>query len=229
MKITTAIILCAGLGKRLRPLTEKIPKPLLELNDVTMLENCINLIIKLGIKTIYLNTFYLSNQIINFIEKKNFPINIQIVDDGKEILDTGGGILNMISKTDDKDFLIFNPDTVWNESYVDEIEKMHNFYFSNKLNNILLLVNKKFSFDKNLSGDFELKDNKLKKNDNKNFIFIGCQILNKNLFENYKVKNFSILEIWNTLSKNDELNGIESLNKFYHLTNLEIFKKLEDL
>lgn len=229
MKITTAIILCAGLGKRLRPLTEKIPKPLLELNDVTMLENCINLIIKLGIKKIYLNTFYLGNQIINFIEKKNFPINIQIVDDGKEILDTGGGILNMISKTEDKDFLIFNPDTVWNENYVDEIEKMHNFYFSNKLSNILLLVNKKFSFDKNLSGDFELKDNKLKKSDNKNFIFIGCQILNKNLFEGYKVKNFSILEIWNALSKKDELNGIESLNKFYHLTNLEIFKKLEDL
>ena len=229
MKITTAIILCAGVGKRLRPLTEKIPKPLLELNDVTMLENCINLIIKLGIKKVYLNTFYLGNQIINFIKKKNFPINIQIVDDGKEILDTGGGILNMISKTEDKDFLIFNPDTVWNENYVDEIKKMHNFYFSNKLNNILLLVNKKFSFDKNLSGDFELKDNKLKKSDNKNFIFIGCQILNKNLFEGYKVKNFSILEIWNTLSKMDELNGIESLNKFYHLTNLEIFKKLEDL
>ena len=74
-----------------------------------MLENCINLIIKLGIKKVYLNTFYLGNQIINFIEKKNFPINIQIVDDGKEILDTGGGILNMISKTEDKDFLIFNP------------------------------------------------------------------------------------------------------------------------
>ncbi len=229
MKINTAIILCAGVGKRLRPLTEKIPKPLLELNDVTMLENCINLIIKLGIKKVYLNTFYLGNQIINFIKKKNFPINIQIVDDGKEILDTGGGILNMISKTEDKDFLIFNPDTVWNENYVDEIKKMHNFYFLNKLNNILLLVNKKFSFDKNLSGDFELKNNKLKKSDNKNFIFIGCQILNKNLFEGYKVKNFSILEIWNTLSKKDELNGIESLNKFYHLTNLEIFKKLEDL
>ena len=61
------------------------------------------------------------------------------------------------------------------------------------------------------------------------FIYIGCQILNKNLFEKYKVKNFSISEIWNELLKKNKLNGFESLNKFYHLTNLETFKKLKDL
>ena len=72
MKINTALIMCAGLGKRLSPLTEKIPKPLLKINDLTMLENCINLIIKLGIKRVFLNTFYLGDQIINFIKKKKF-------------------------------------------------------------------------------------------------------------------------------------------------------------
>ena len=72
MQIRTALILCAGFGKRLNPLTEKIPKPLLELNNVTLLENCINLVIKLGIKKIFLNTFHLSDQIINFIKKKKF-------------------------------------------------------------------------------------------------------------------------------------------------------------
>ena len=59
------------------------------------------------------------------------------------------------------------------------------------------------------------------------FIYIGCQILNKNLFENYKISNFSITDIWNLLLKN-ELNGFESNYKFYHLTNLELFKKLRD-
>ena len=72
MKINTAIILCAGYGKRLNPLTFKTPKPLLKLNDKTVLENCINLIIKLKIKKIFLNTFYLSDQIFDFVEKKNF-------------------------------------------------------------------------------------------------------------------------------------------------------------
>ena len=135
----------------------------------------------------------------------------------------------MINQSKDRDYLIFNPDTLWNDDHIDEIVKMQNFYFSNKLNNILLLANKQLSFDKNLLGDFELRNNLIKKKDIKNFIYIGCQILNKTLFEGYKVKNFSVLEIWNKLLIKDELNGFESLSKFYHLTNLETFKKLEDL
>mgnify|MGYP001261713645 FL=1 len=228
MKIKTALILCAGFGKRLNPLTLKTPKPLLELKNITMLESCINLIIKLGIEKIYLNTFHLSGQIFDFIKSKNFPINIEIIEDGKEILNTGGGILNMINHYQDNDFLIFNPDTLWNKNYINDINEMQNFYFSKKLKNILLVTKKNLSFDKNLRGDFQLKDNLLKKNDNKDYIYIGCQILNKNLFEKYNVKNFSISEIWNELLKKNELNGFESLNKFYHLTDLEIFKKLKD-
>ena len=228
MKIKTALILCAGFGKRLNPQTLTTPKPLLKLKDVTMLERCINLIIKLGIKRIYLNTFHLGGQIFDFIKSKNFPINIEIIEDGKEILNTGGGILNMINHYQDNDYLIFNPDTLWNKNYINEINEMQNFYFSKKLNNILLLTKKQLSFDKNLGGDFQLNDNLLKKNDNKDFIYIGCQILNKNLFEKYGVKNFPISDIWNELLKKNELNGFESLNKFYHLTDLEIFKKLKD-
>ena len=76
MQIKTALILCAGFGKRLNPLTLDIPKPLIQLKDKTMLENCINLIIKLGIKKIILNTFYLEEKINDFINKKKFPIEI---------------------------------------------------------------------------------------------------------------------------------------------------------
>ena len=72
MKINTALILCAGFGKRLTPLTLNTPKPLLKLNDITMLENCINLISKLGIKKVFLNTFHLSEQIDVFVKKKIF-------------------------------------------------------------------------------------------------------------------------------------------------------------
>ena len=229
MQINTALILCAGLGKRLNPLTLKTPKPLLELDNVTILERCINIILKSGAKKIFLNTFHLGNQIFEFIKNKNFPIDIQIIEDGKEILDTGGGILNMIENSDENDFIIFNPDTLWHKEYIGEINKMTNFYFLNKLDNILLSANKKLSFDKNLKGDFNLNNNLLKKNDNNDFIYIGCQILSRSLFEKYKVHRFSISEIWDELLKKDELNGFESSSKFYHLTNLETFKKLKDL
>ena len=228
MKVNTALILCAGYGKRLLPLTSKKPKPLLELKHETLLEKCINLIAKLNVKKIIINTFYMEEQIFEFVKKKNFSIDIEIIRDGKKILNTGGGILNMIQKSSDNDFLVFNPDTVWSENYLDEILKMENFYFSNKLNNILLLVKKDLSFDKNLKGDFDLKINQINR-DNKEFTFIGCQILNKKLFKNYKVDDFPISEIWNKLESRNQLNGFESLNKFYHLTNFEVFNKLKDL
>ena len=227
MKINTALILCAGYGKRLNPITLDTPKPLLKLKNVTMLEYCINLIINLKIKKIIINTFYLGDQISKFIKDKKFSAKIEIVEDGKEILNTGGGILNMINHSESDNFLVFNPDTLWSQNYISDIIKMQNYYTSNKLNNILLLTNKELSFDKNLKGDFEL-DNNLVKKGNNNFIFIGCQILNKNLFANYEIRNFSIKEIWNDLLKKKQLNGFKTFNKFYHLTDLDTFKKLKD-
>ena len=229
MKINSALILCAGYGKRLNPLTLKIPKPLLKLNNITLLETCINTIIKLGIKRILINTFYLKEQISDFISSKNFSAEIKIFEDGKEILNTGGGVLKLMKNITNDDFLVFNPDTIWSDSYINEIRKMESFYFSNNLDNILLLTKKSLSFDQSFKGDFQLNKNLLKKNHKNNFIYIGCQILNKSLFKGYEVKNFRISEIWNDLLKKDKLNGFESLNKFYHLTDLEIFKKLKDL
>ena len=184
MKINTALILCAGFGKRLNPITLKKPKPLIEINNVTMLEKSINLIKELGINKIILNTFYLKDHISNFIKSKNFDINIHIVDDGKSILDTGGGILNMINQSTDDDFIVFNPDTIWSNDYKNEILKMEEIYFLKKIENILLLVNKNLSFDKNFSGDFNLTNNIISKNDKADFIYIGCQIINKKILNN---------------------------------------------
>ena len=229
MRIRTALILCAGFGKRLNPLTLETPKPLLKIKNTTILENCINLISKLGIKKILINTFHLGDQINEFIKTKNFEVDIKIKEDGKNILDTGGGIMNLVKDTTDQDFLVFNPDTLWNYKYVNEINEMQDFYFSNKLNCILLVADKKLSFDKSFNGDFKLKDNLLQKGEDNNFIYIGCKIFNKSLFENYNLKNFSIVEVWKELRNKNQLNGYESLNKFYHLTNLETFKKLKDL
>ena len=132
MRINTAIILCAGLGKRLNPLTLNTPKPLLKLKNVTMLESCIDTIIKLKIKKIFINTFHLGDKITDFIKNKNFSIDIQIIEDGKEILNTGGGILNMMNSSNDSDFLILNPDTVWNQYYLEKIKGMEDFYFTNQ-------------------------------------------------------------------------------------------------
>ena len=226
MKINTALILCAGYGKRLNPLTLSEPKPLLKIDEVTLLENCINLIESLEINKIIINTFYLKEKIKNFISTKKFNLDIKIIDDGRSILDTGGGILNMINSSNETDFLTFNPDTLWNNNYIKHIQKMEKFYFLNQVENILLLVNKNLSFDKKLKGDFNLLENIIKKDSQNNLIYIGCQIINKDLFNSHSVSNFSISEIWNQLISKNKLYGYESLENFYHLTNLEIYKEL---
>jgi MurNAc alpha-1-phosphate uridylyltransferase len=226
MKIKTALILCAGYGKRLNPITLTTPKPLLKINEITLLENCINLIHSLGINKILVNTFYLSEKIEQFLKDKKFNLEIKIINDGSVILNTGGGILNMINSSNETDFIIFNPDTVWNENYKKYIKDMEKFYFLNKAKNILLLANEKLSFDKNLKGDFNLKKNIIKKNELNHLIYTGCQILNKSLFTSYEVGNFSISNIWNKLINKDELYGFESLEDFRHLTDLNIYKQL---
>jgi len=226
MKINTALILCAGFGKRLNPLTIQKPKPLLEVNDITLLENTINLIKNLNISNVKINSFHLKNQIKNFVSKKKFNLNIEIIEDGNVILDTGGGILNLIKKSKEKNFIVFNPDTVWNLNYTKIIKEMENFYFENQIQNLLMVVEKNKSFDKRFKGDFELKINQLSKEKINNYIFTGCQIINKDLFSSFKNTAFSISKIWDDLIKDNKLYGFESLNEFVHVTDLEIYNKL---
>ena len=132
----------------------------------------------------------------------------------------------MMNSSNESDFLTLNPDTLWSTNYVEYIKKMEKFYFSNQIKNILLLANKKLSFDKKLVGDFNLLDNIIKKDDQNDFIYTGCQIINKNLFQSYSVDYFSISKIWNELINRGELYGFKSLEKFYHLTNIEIYREI---
>ena len=226
MEINTALILCAGYGKRLNPLTLNKPKPLIEINKITLLQNTLNLINSLGIKNILINSFYLSEQIEKYVESLNLNLTLKVIRDGNKILDTGGGILNLLDNSNQNDFLVFNPDTLWNKSYLTEIQKMEKFYFENKIKNILLVVEKSQCFDQRMEGDFSLENNNLNKSSDKNFIFTGCQILNKSIFENYKIDKFSINKIWGEMISRNLLYGYKSEGKFTHLTDIEIYRKL---
>ena len=226
MQINTALILCAGFGKRLHPLTQEIPKPLLKIKEITLLEKTMSFIEKLKINKIMLNTFHLSNKIEEFVNKINTKMKIELINDGNEILDTGGGILNMVRNTSEKDFLVFNPDTIWEDNYIKYVQEMIDLYFKQKMENILLVVNKDSSFDERLNGDFNLVDGKLIRQNNRNFVYTGCQIINKSIFSKIQKKNFSMNEVWNEQIKNSKLFGYESKNKFLHITDLNIYNKI---
>ena len=226
MKINTALILCAGYGKRLNPISLKIPKPLIKINNITLLDNTLTLIENLGIQKVKINTFYLQEQIINFISNHRLKKKIEIIKDGNKILDTGGGIFNLIKTSNENDFLVFNPDTLWNKNYLITINEMEEYYYKNNIKNLLMVVNKSRSFDTRFKGDFDLKGNKLRKSNENKYIYTGCQILNKNLFKKIEDFSFSISNVWNTQLNQNALHGYESNENFVHLTDLEIYNKL---
>ncbi len=226
MKIKKAIVLGAGFGKRMHPITKKIPKPLVTINNITLLEKSIKFLASIGIKHIVVNAHFRHKQISDFIKKKHFSSKIDLVIEKGKILNTGGGILNASKIFKKQNFFVLNPDTLWRKGYKSEFRKLEKNY---KKNNkpIMLLVSKSKSYDKSFKGDFNLNsNNEISRQKNNKFIFTGAQIINRSVFKYKKIKPFSMNIVWNDLIKNKRLIGIKSKQKFFHINNYKIYKKL---
>ena len=228
MSIKHGMILAAGLGKRMQPLTLKIPKPLIEINKSTLLERAINLLVSHGVQEISINVHYLSDQIQSFINKKKFQVKITISKEEDLLLDTGGGVLKGTQNFGDNPFFVINPDTVWSKVYSEELKSIETIYLKNK-KPTLLLVNKELSIDPSFQGDFNLNDKKITKDDENQFIFTGLQITNRGCLIDEKLKVFSMNKVWNKLIKDNNLQGLESNQKFYHLNTFDMYEKILSL
>ena len=227
MNIKYGMILAAGLGKRMQPLTLKTPKPLLEINNSTLLERAINLLISHGVHEISINVHYLSDQIKSFINRKKFQVKITISNE-ENLLDTGGGVLKGTQNFGDKPFFVINPDTVWRKDYLEEMKNLEEIYFK-KNKSILLLVNKKLSIDPSFKGDFNLNNENISKNGENQFIFTGLQIINRSVLTVEKSEVFSMNKVWNRLIKDKNLSGLESNQRFYHLNTSDMYRKIRNL
>ena len=228
MNIKHGMILAAGLGKRMQPLTLKTPKPLLEINNITLLERAVNLLISHGVQEISINVHYLHDQIKSFINRKKFKIKITISNEENLLLDTGGGVLKGTQNFGDNPFFVINPDTVWSKHYLSELKSLEVIYLKNN-KPTLLLVNKKLSIDSSFKGDFNLNNKNISKDDENQFIFTGLQIINRSVFTNEKSEVFSLNKVWNKLIKDKNLLGLESNQKFYHLNTSDMYRKIQSL
>ena len=228
MNIKYGMILAAGLGKRMQPLTLKTPKPLLEINNYTLLERAINLLISHGVQEISINVHYLSDQIKSFINRKKFKVKITISNEENLLLDTGGGVLKGTQNFGDNPFFVINPDTVWSKHYLAELKSLEAIYLKNN-KPTLLLVNKKLSIDPSFKGDFNLNNEKISKDSENQFIFTGLQIINRSVFTNEKSEVFSLNKVWDKLIKDKNLLGLESNQKFYHLNTSDMYRKIQSL
>ena len=226
--INKAMILAAGFGKRIHPLTLTSPKPLLKIGNETLLSNTLKFLELSGINQVVINVHYLGEQIVDYINKNKFNLNISIVKEKDKILDTGGGILNAIQHFSNEAFLIINPDTLWSSHYLKELKLMQKVFSEYKKKCLLLVVNKKKSFDQSLKGDFNLKNNLVgrKERDNLDYIYTGLQIIESEVFSDINEKVFSINRIWDKLIASNELQAFESNIDFLHVSTLDIYKSL---
>ncbi len=228
MKIKHAMILAAGLGTRMKPITLKTPKSLIKIGNKNLLERAINLLEKYGVEEITINTHHLGHLIEKFILGLKIKVKLNVSNEKDLLLDTGGGAKKGTKMFHKNPFFVINPDTIWTNNYLEEMKYLEKIYFKNK-NPALLLVSKKLSFDPSFTGDFNLNNNLISKDNKNEFIFTGLQILDKKSLNLVNKNVFSMNEVWSTLINEKKLYGIQSNQKFYHLNTKKIYEKILSL
>ena len=225
------MILAAGFGKRMLPLTKNTPKPLIKINGITLLENTINFLKKLGCKQILINSHYKYKQIFDYIESRKDKKIFNIIYED-EILDTGGAIKNALPLIKNDNLLVINSDIFWQKNNLIDAKLLINDYFNKKKPHLLLVKkNNAFGLIRNI-GDFNLDNKKIIRFTKGHDIiyYSGFQILNPLLLNLFSKSKFSFNEVWDLLIKEKKLYGNVMKTNWYHvgdIQGLNIAKELE--
>ena len=232
-KLSQAFILAAGRGERMRPLTDKIPKPLAKIGELSLLERAINQISqKENIKKIFVNSFYLSGQIEDCLKNLGNPKVVHSKENEK--LETGGGILNALNLIDQsRPLLVINSDIFWKDSnFIDELATD----FDEENDDIVLgLKESDDFFGYNGDGDFSLKENgEIYKTSKKiqPFTFSGIQIIHPRIFKfapNLKSFSLNYFYIQSLLNKKIKMRGFVVAQKLFHIGDVETLKKVQKI
>lgn len=235
-----AMILAAGLGTRLKPLTNKIPKALIQVNQKPMLQILIGRLIEFGIKDIIINVHHFAEQVIQFLEeKKHFGINIEISDERNLLLDTGGGIkkASWFFK-DEESFLVHNVDAFTNIN----LNKLFDSYLNSDAIATLAVKEREssrkllFNEYNELCGWKNLKsgEEKIIKEDQNNlseFAFSGVQILSSRCFDLMPdEKVFSSINFYLKIAESEKISAfIHNTDYFVDLGKIENLREAEKL
>ena len=218
-----AFILAAGLGTRLKPLTDNIPKALIKIKDKTLLEIVITKLTNSGFDKIIINVHHFAEQVIDFIEHKNFEAEISISNEKEKLLDTGGGLKNAAWFFDDgKPFLVHNVDILSDM----DLSKLYNYHLQNKPLATLAIQKRKtsryllFTDDNILCGWMSEKtgeqiiSNKIKHYNE--FAFSGIHIIDPKIFSLMPGKKvFSIIDLYLSLMERHQIIGYIDNKSFW--------------
>lgn len=219
----TAMVLAAGQGLRMRPLSLEKPKPLLEIGGRAMLDLALDKLAAAGIKRAVVNAFYLAEQIEAHCRNRH-DLEI-IVSHENELLDTGGGIKNALAHFD-KPFYALNADLPWTDGPTPSLARMAKMWDGAKMDALLLLMATKKARGFGPAGDFALEKNGPEETGRvwrKNlppprpYVWISAQILKPELFAANPAKIFSNNMIWDAAEAKGRLYGLEHDGRCYHV------------
>ncbi len=198
-----AMILAAGLGKRMRPLTENTPKPLLKVDGKPLVEHMIERLIAGGVTGVVINYHHLGEMIKNFLgDGSRFGIEI-LYSEEADLLETGGGIINSLPKLKDESFIVVNAD-VWTDFDFNRLDYIN----VDQCHAHLVLVE---NTQDNPTGDFYINQSGLVHdsagNETKRLTFSGISVLHRNLFEGYQSEPLSLVPLLKMAMMKDLVTG----------------------
>lgn len=209
-KINTAMLLAAGLGTRMKPLTDTRPKPLIEVAGRTLLDRVLDKLVAQGVYRAIVNVHYLADMIEAHLKSRT-DIEIIISDERAEVLETGGGVIKALPLLGKDPFFVVNTDVTWATAGDDTFARMADAYDPGEMDALLLLAEMGATMGFRGPGDFFLApDGQLMRRGDKPsapYVFAGTHITCADLLRNYEAKPFSANVYWNAFGRAGRLYG----------------------
>ena len=213
----TAMLLAAGHGTRLRPLTETIPKPLIEIGGKTLIDRMLDPLVAAGTTRAIINVHWLADQIEAHLAKRD-DIEIIISDEREELLETGGGLAKARSLLGDDPIFVLNTDAFWAPESGRPLTDLAKTFDPGAMDALLLLADTRRSLGFDGAGDFfRAGDGSLARRGDKAsapWAFAGARIIRPQLYDNAPTEPFSANRIWNDLIPKGRLHGLP-MNEFW--------------
>jgi len=219
--ITTAMILAAGFGSRMRPLTNNRPKPLVELDGQPMIDHVLARMSLVGIERAIVNLHYQADMLEAHLGERQRKPAICFSNERDEILDTGGGIKRALPLLGDQPFLLHNSDSVWIEQENDNLAALLAHYDPDKMDALLLMAPVATSLGYDGAGDFFIEDTgRLRRRTHEQTspnVFTGVSVLHPRLFNDSPQGAFSINILWDRAIKQGRVYGLPFEGKWMHV------------
>lgn len=223
VKINHAMLLAAGFGTRMQPLSNATPKPLIEVGGKPQIRYIYDTIKSAGVENVVVNAHHLHEQVVEYFKPLGATV---IVED--EILETGGGVLNALDSLGDV-FVVSNTDSIVIDNNQNFIKKMAD-NFTDDIDALLLMVDKTNATNYTGTGDVDIDENgNITRNKNGGYVFCGVQILRKSAFDGMVNGNFSLNVIYDKLVQAGRLKAMIHTGDWYHISTPEDVKKANDI